>query len=94
VLTLPLLVAVGDCAGLLGGFLVASVTLQHLGAEQFMTRAIHALILGDLVWLTKPVVFGFIIATVGCLSGFRVEGGTAGSSGRATIKASRGCHHW
>lgn len=86
VLTLPLLVAVGDCAGLLGGFLVASVTL-HLGAEQFMTRAIHALILGDLVLgFTKPVVFGFIIATVGCYQGFRVEGGTAGV-GRATIKA-------
>jgi phospholipid/cholesterol/gamma-HCH transport system permease protein len=86
VLTLPLLVVVGDCAGLLGGFLVASVTL-HLGAEQFMTRAIHALVFGDIVLgFTKPIVFGFIIATVGCFQGFRVEGGTAGV-GRATIKA-------
>ncbi len=86
VLTLPLLVAVGDCAGLLGGFLVASVTL-HLGAEQFMTRAIHALVFGDLVLgFTKPLVFGFIISTVGCYQGFRVKGGTAGV-GRATIMA-------
>ena len=86
VLALPLLVAVGDCAGLLGGFLVASVTL-HLGAEQFMTRAIKALALGDIViGFTKPLVFGFIIATVGCYMGFRVQGGTAGV-GRATIKA-------
>src|ERR1700685_239923 len=41
ILVLPLLVAVGDCAGLLGGFVVASITL-HLGAEQFWNRAIHA----------------------------------------------------
>jgi phospholipid/cholesterol/gamma-HCH transport system permease protein len=86
VLTLPLLVAVGDCAGLLGGFLVASLTL-HLGAEQFMTRAIKVLVFGDLcIGFTKPIVFGFIIATVGCYQGFRVEGGTAGV-GRATITA-------
>jgi phospholipid/cholesterol/gamma-HCH transport system permease protein len=86
VLVLPLLVAVGDCAGLLGGWVVASITL-HLGAEQFWTRAIHALVFGDLViGFTKPVVFGFIIATVGCHEGFRVKGGTAGV-GRATIAA-------
>jgi phospholipid/cholesterol/gamma-HCH transport system permease protein len=86
VLVLPLLVAVGDCAGLLGGWVVASITL-HLSAEQFWTRAIHALAFGDLViGFTKPVVFGFIIATVGCHEGFRVKGGTAGV-GRATIAA-------
>ncbi|HUE55180.1 MAG TPA: ABC transporter permease [Candidatus Udaeobacter sp.] len=86
VLMLPLLVAVGDCAGLLGGYLVASVTL-HLGAEQFLTRAINALVFGDLcMGFSKPIVFGFIIATVGCYQGFRVKGGTAGV-GRATITA-------
>jgi phospholipid/cholesterol/gamma-HCH transport system permease protein len=86
VLILPLLVAIGDCAGLLGGFLVASFTL-HINAQQFWTRAIKALAFGDLVigfW--KPVVFGFIVSTVGCYRGLRVEGGTAGV-GRATIMA-------
>jgi len=86
VLVLPLLVAVGDCAGLLGGFLVANLTL-HLGAEQFMTRAIKVLVFGDIcIGFTKPIVFGFIVATVGCYQGFRVEGGTEGV-GRATITA-------
>src|SRR5271155_3595994 len=86
VITLPLLVAVGDCAGLLGGFLVASFTL-HLGAEQFWSRAIKALEFGALfIGFSKPLVFGFIIATVGCYQGFRVKGGTAGV-GRATIAA-------
>ena len=86
ILVLPLLVAVGDCAGLLGGFAVATITL-HLSAEQFWTRAVHALVFGDLVMgFAKPVIFGFIIATVGCHEGFRVKGGTAGV-GRATITA-------
>jgi phospholipid/cholesterol/gamma-HCH transport system permease protein len=86
VLILPLLVAIGDCAGLFGGFLVATVTL-HINAEQFWTRAIKVLVVGDLViGFAKPLVFGFILATVGCYQGLRVEGGTAGV-GRATIMA-------
>jgi phospholipid/cholesterol/gamma-HCH transport system permease protein len=84
VITLPLLVAVGDCAGLLGGFVVAHLVL-HLGAQEFMSRAVDVLVFGDLcMGFTKPVVFGFIIATVGCYKGFRVQGGTEGV-GRATI---------
>jgi phospholipid/cholesterol/gamma-HCH transport system permease protein len=86
VLILPLLVAIGDCAGLFGGFVVATVTL-HIDAQQFWTRAVKALVLGDLViGFSKPIVFGFILATVGCYQGLRVEGGTAGV-GRATIMA-------
>jgi phospholipid/cholesterol/gamma-HCH transport system permease protein len=86
VLALPLLVAVGDGAGLLGGFLVAILTL-HLSAAQFWTRAINALEFGDLfMGFSKPIVFGFIISTVGCYRGFRVKGGTAGV-GHATIMA-------
>jgi phospholipid/cholesterol/gamma-HCH transport system permease protein len=86
ILVLPLLVAVGDLSGLLGGFLVAHLIL-HLTAEQFWTRAINALVFGDLcIGFIKPLVFGFIIATVGCYQGLRVKGGTEGV-GRATIAA-------
>ena len=85
-MVLPLLVAVGDAAGLLGGFLVATATL-HINAKEFWTRAVTALAPGDLViGFSKPIVFGFIIATVGCYQGLRVKGGTAGV-GRATIMA-------
>jgi phospholipid/cholesterol/gamma-HCH transport system permease protein len=84
VLTLPLLVVLGDCAGLLGGFVVANLIL-HIGAAQFMSHEINVLVFGDLcIGFTKPIIFGFIIATVGCYKGFRVEGGTEGV-GRATI---------
>jgi len=86
VLVLPLLVAVADFVGLLGGWVVAHFTLG-LGAVQFWTRAVDALEFGDLVQgMAKPVVFGFIVATIGCFKGLRVRGGTQGV-GRATTSA-------
>ena len=66
--------------------MVANLIL-HLGVAQFMSHALNVLVFGDLcIGFTKPVVFGFIISTVGCYKGFRVEGGTEGV-GRATITA-------
>jgi phospholipid/cholesterol/gamma-HCH transport system permease protein len=86
VLMLPLLTAMADFMGLIGGYLVASLTLR-LGAVTFWTRAIDILAFSDLVQgLTKPVVFGFILATVGCYQGLNVKGGTEGV-GRATTQA-------
>jgi phospholipid/cholesterol/gamma-HCH transport system permease protein len=86
VLMMPLLVAVFDLLGLFGGFMVAYFTLR-LGAVQFWTSAIKALEFGDLVQgMVKPLVFAFIIATVGCFQGLRVKGGTQGV-GRATTTA-------
>jgi phospholipid/cholesterol/gamma-HCH transport system permease protein len=83
---LPLLVAVADFVGLSGGFVVAYFTLR-LGAVQFWTRAIDALDFGDLVQgVAKPVIFAFIIGTIGCFEGLRVKGGTQGV-GRATTSA-------
>jgi phospholipid/cholesterol/gamma-HCH transport system permease protein len=86
VLMLPLLTAVADFVGLVGGFVMSHFTLQ-LGATAFWTRAIDALVLSDLMMgLAKPLVFGFIVATVGCYMGLSVRGGTEGV-GRATTQA-------
>jgi phospholipid/cholesterol/gamma-HCH transport system permease protein len=86
VLVLPLLVAVADFVGLVGGFIVAHFTLR-LGAVQFWTRAVNSLEFGDLVQGTvKPLIFGFIISTIACYKGLRVTGGTQGV-GRATTSA-------
>jgi phospholipid/cholesterol/gamma-HCH transport system permease protein len=86
VLVLPLLTAVSDFVGLVGGFVLAYFTLG-LGPVQFWTRAINALAFGDLVQgMTKPIIFGFIVATVGCYQGLHVKGGTQGV-GRATTTA-------
>jgi phospholipid/cholesterol/gamma-HCH transport system permease protein len=86
VLMLPLLVAIADFSGLVGGFVI-SYTSRHLGAVQFWSRAINALDFSDLMQgMIKPIVFGFILATVGCYQGLNVRGGTQGV-GRATTQA-------
>jgi phospholipid/cholesterol/gamma-HCH transport system permease protein len=86
VLVLPFLVAMADLVGLVGGFLV-SYSMLNIGGVEFWTRAIHALDFSDLVQgMSKPVVFGFIVATVGCYKGLNVRGGTQGV-GRATTQA-------
>ena len=86
VLMLPLLTAMADFMGLIGGYIVASFTLR-LDPVSFWTRAINILEFSDLMQgLTKPLVYGFILATVGCYQGLTVKGGTQGV-GRATTQA-------
>ena len=86
ILVLPLLTALNDFVGLLGGC-VASVFSLRLGAVEFWTRAIDALDFADIMQgMTKPLVYGFILATVGCYKGLTVRGGTQGV-GRATTQA-------
>jgi phospholipid/cholesterol/gamma-HCH transport system permease protein len=86
VLMLPLLTAAADFVGLIGGYLVSHLTL-HLSAVQFWSRAIDALQFGDLVQgMTKPLIFGLILSTVGCYQGLTVRGGAQGV-GRATTSA-------
>ena len=86
VLMLPLLTAMADFMGLIGGYIVASFTLR-LDPVAFWTRAINILEFSDLMQgLTKPLVYGFILATVGCYQGLTVKGGTQGV-GRATTQA-------
>ncbi len=64
VLMLPLLTAMADFVGLIGGYVVSHFTLR-LGAIAFWTRALDALVFSDLMQgLAKPLVFGFIVSTV------------------------------
>jgi phospholipid/cholesterol/gamma-HCH transport system permease protein len=86
VIVLPLLVGVADFVGLIGAYFVAHMTLGLSGPE-FWNHAINAPGTNDLIQgLSKPLVFGFIIATVGCFKGLKVRGGTQGV-GRATTSA-------
>jgi phospholipid/cholesterol/gamma-HCH transport system permease protein len=86
ILMLPLLTALNDFIGLLGGC-VASVFSLRLNAVEFWTRAINALDFADIMQgMMKPLVYGFIVATVGCYKGLTVRGGTQGV-GRATTQA-------
>src|SRR5258707_13711137 len=75
---MPLLTALMDFNGLLGGC-AASVFSLRLSAIEFWRRAIEALDFADLMQgFSKPVVFGFILATIGCYKGLTVRGGTQG----------------
>ena len=80
------LTILGDLLGLIGGSVVA-VALLGLDLHQYWTSAYQTLVFQDVfIGLAKPVVFGFIIATVGCYFGISTRGGTQGV-GRSTTEA-------
>ena len=82
----PLLTAIADFVGLLGGLLIA-VTVIGNTANQYWSSAIDVLRLNDIAQgLVKPFVFAIIISLVGCFYGMRTSGGTQGV-GLATTKA-------
>jgi len=85
-LMVPLLTVLSDSLGLIGGWLISVVILKIPGGLYF-TSSIDALTLNDIVTgLIKPVVFGGIIAMVGCYMGLSTTGGTQGV-GRSTTQS-------
>jgi phospholipid/cholesterol/gamma-HCH transport system permease protein len=86
VISLPILVAIGDTIGIMGGYIVATRSLGLNGAAYIKNTA-DFLELGDVTsGLIKAAVFGFIIAIMGCYHGFNSKGGAQGV-GRATTNA-------
>ena len=64
---------ISDLVGLAGGFVI-SYFLLGLDANQYWTTAYQALRFGDVfMGLGKPVVFGFIIASIGCYYGMSAK---------------------
>jgi phospholipid/cholesterol/gamma-HCH transport system permease protein len=85
VVMLPLLTAVADAVGVVGGFFVA--VGRGLDPGQFTGRIVDILVMGDVVnGLIKAAFFGFIISSVGCYMGFYTKGGASGV-GRSTTLA-------
>lgn len=80
------LTIISDLVGLTGGLFIAKLLLR-LDARQYWYNAWESLVFQDVfMGLLKPVLFGFIIATVGCFYGMNARGGTQGV-GRATTQA-------
>jgi len=80
------LTIISDLVGLVGGLAIAKVLLR-LDARQYWSNAWQTLVFQDIfMGLSKPVMFGFIIATIGCFYGLNARGGTQGV-GRATTQA-------
>ncbi len=86
VITMPILVAIADSIGVLGGYVVATTTLNFNGSV-YLKNSIDFVTNEDIYsGLMKAAVFGFIIALMGCYSGFNSKGGAQGV-GTATTNA-------
>ena len=86
IIIMPILTLIADVVGIVGGYLV-SVNLLGSNPTIYMRRTFDYLDLEDLyIGLLKAVVFGMIIAIIGCYQGFHTEGGAEGV-GKATTKA-------
>jgi phospholipid/cholesterol/gamma-HCH transport system permease protein len=82
----PVLTVISDFVGILGGWIVARFQLQ-VATGQYWSGVVQVLFMQDVEQgLIKPVVFGFLIATIACHLGLRTKGGTQGV-GRATTVA-------
>src|SRR5271155_5470432 len=80
------LTIISDLVGLCGGSFIAKLLLR-LDARPYWYNAWETLVFQDVfMGLVKPVLFGFIIATVGCFYGMNTTGGTQGV-GRSTTQA-------
>jgi len=85
-LTMPILVAIGDVIGVMGGFTVG-VTRLDFNAATYLNNTIDFLESWDVIsGLIKASVFGFIVATLGCYHGMNSARGAQGV-GRATTNA-------
>jgi len=82
----PVLTIVADGFGIVGGLALA-VFVLHLSPYLYLSSAWQRLTSTDILGgLLKPLVFGAIVAIVGCHCGLRTHGGTQGV-GRSTTQA-------
>ena len=86
VVTLPILVAIADTIGIMGGYIVGTRSLGF-NSYAYIKNTSDFLEVDDVTsGLIKAAVFGFIIAVMGCYHGFNSKGGAQGV-GRATTNA-------
>ena len=85
-IALPLLVAVADVIGVMGGFIIGTGRLAF-NPNVYIQTTWSYLESDDVVsGLVKAAVFGFIIALMGCYHGYNSKGGAQGV-GAATTNA-------
>lgn len=78
IIAVPLLAAISDLLGVIGGALVA-VTAGGVPMSTYVETTLYYVTLADLLnGLAKTLVFGLIIGTTAAFYGFRTEGGTSG----------------
>lgn len=84
-LTLPILVLVSDIIGIMGGWLV-SVFALDFDSTTYLRNTMDFLTMEDVaVGLIKAVVFGAVIAIMGCYQGSKSSAGATGVGRAATL---------
>jgi len=83
---LPVLCILSDAAGILGGYLVAA-TMTKVPASLYIDSIRSMLLTSDFTkGMIKTIVFGVVVALVGCHQGLKTTGGATGV-GKATTHA-------
>ena len=83
---LPLLTAVADCMGILGGLVVALVDIK-MTFTTYMSQVERSVLLSDFFGgIFKSLVFAFFMSLIGCYNGLKVKGGAEGV-GKATTSS-------
>jgi phospholipid/cholesterol/gamma-HCH transport system permease protein len=86
IVMMPCLVILGNLAGIFGGFIVGTGSL-NINPDLYMITTFKHLELKDIyTGLIKAFVFGIIIALISCYEGLNTKGGAEGV-GRATTRS-------
>ena len=78
ILTLPILVFIGDIIGVMGGYIIC-VNLLNFNPTVYLQNTYNFVQFIDVFsGLVKASVFGFLITFMGCYHGFNAKGGAQG----------------
>lgn len=88
---LPVLTVIADFVGIAGGYAISTTTL-NVNSVQYLEKMRMLVTVSDLlIGLLKTVVFGVIIAAVGCNQGFKTHGGAEGVGKATTVSVVTSC---
>jgi len=86
IITLPILVFIADIIGIMGGYVVGTMSLGFV-SESYIQNTINIIENKDFIsGIVKAAIFGFIVAFMGCYNGYNSTGGAQGV-GQATTRA-------
>jgi len=86
IITLPILVFIADIIGIMGGYVVGTMSLGFV-SESYIQNTVNIIENKDFIsGIVKAAIFGFIVAFMGCYNGYHSTGGAQGV-GQATTRA-------
>jgi phospholipid/cholesterol/gamma-HCH transport system permease protein len=86
IITLPILVFIADIIGIMGGYVVGTMSLGFV-SESYIQNTVNIIENKDFIsGIVKAAIFGFIVAFMGCYNGYHSTGGAQGV-GQATTRS-------